>query len=254
MAAAETSLGRVIINADDFGCSSSVTRDITRCMQEERLSSTTIMANMPAFAEACAAARDGGFDDRIGVHLNLTAGAPLSNVPVEFRNASGDLAFPEIRYGGSPALLDAAAAELRAQIERVRSNGIEPTHFDSHNHIINGWPYLRVALALAREHGVRRMRLTRNAFHQASRLVTVLKEGFNVYVRFAGMRTTRWFTDIKPYVRHLAGGGRPLPGVVELMCHPGSVLDGVTDETRFLLEEPYDSIRRRMDLISYSEL
>lgn len=254
MNAAKTPLGRVIINADDFGCSSSITGDITRCIHAGRVTSTTIMANMPAFEEACAAARDGRFHERIGVHLNLTAGTPLSNLPAEFRDASGSLAFPEIRRGGSPPLLQAAAAELRAQVQRVRGAGIRPSHFDSHNHIHNGWPYLRLALAVAREHGVGKMRLTRNAFHRASPLVTALKGGFNAYVRFAGMRTTRWFTDIKPYVRHLAGGGAPLSGVTELMCHPGSVLDGATDETTFLFDEPYNSIRTQMELISYQEL
>ena len=254
MSDSDPRLGRVIVNADDFGCSSHITRDISRCIASGRVSSTTIMANMPAFAEACEAARDGGYLDRIGVHLNLTTGAPLSDPPPEFRDESGNLAFPEIRRGGSTTLLRAAAAELRAQVRRVIDAGIRPTHFDSHNHIINGWPYLHVALDVAREYGVDKMRLTRNAFHSASPVVTVLKAGFNLYLRLSGMKTTRYFTDVKPYVRHLANGGAALTGIAELMCHPGSVLDGVTDETAFLFAEPYETIHTQMRLISYREL
>ena len=247
-------LGRVIVNADDFGCTSHITRDIGRCIAQGRVSSTTIMANMPAFAEACEAARDGGFLDRVGVHLNLTAGTPLTDPPLEFRDEQGHLAFPEIRRGGSSTLLRAAAAELRAQVRRVLDAGIRPTHFDSHNHVINGWPYLRIALEIARENGVSKIRLTRNAFHSASPAVTMLKNGFNMYLRFAGMHTTRWFTDVKPYIRHLAGGGAALPGIAELMCHPGSMLDGETDETAFLLGEPYGTVHTKMRLMSYGEL
>ena len=250
----DQTLAIVIVNADDFGGNSQVTRDIAKCMCAGRISSTTIMANMGAFAEAAEVAHESGFSDRIGVHLNLTTGHPLSNVPAVFRDESGQLAFPEIRHGGSPALVSAAAAEFLAQVRRVVDAGIRPTHFDSHNHIVNGWPYLRVALRVAKEFGVRRMRLTRNAFHKAPPHVSFLKKGFNTYLRVAGMRTTRWFTDIKPYVRHLAAGGRPLVGPTELMCHPGAILDGVTDETQFLFQEPYESIHRRLRLISYQDL
>src|SRR5690606_12544549 len=69
---------RVIINADDFGLSSDENRTIIVAFQQGLISSATLMANMPAFEEACSLAREYGLQGRIGLHFNLTYGKPLS--------------------------------------------------------------------------------------------------------------------------------------------------------------------------------
>ena len=43
---------RIIINADDFGCSSDTVLATIDCFERELLASATIMVNMPASAEA----------------------------------------------------------------------------------------------------------------------------------------------------------------------------------------------------------
>ena len=67
----------VIVNADDFGQSVNVNRAIIDCFQKGLISSTTIMANMPAFDDAVDLAIENGFHQTVGVHLNLTDGEPL---------------------------------------------------------------------------------------------------------------------------------------------------------------------------------
>jgi predicted glycoside hydrolase/deacetylase ChbG (UPF0249 family) len=70
--------GFLIINADDFGLSTSVNRAVVASLQASLCSSTTIMANQPAFLEACQLAHDHRLFDRVGVHLVLTEGSPLT--------------------------------------------------------------------------------------------------------------------------------------------------------------------------------
>jgi len=68
---------RIVINADDFGLCSGVNRAVAQAHTDGVLTSATIMANMPAAAEAVEIARKlPGLG--IGVHLNLTEGWPLS--------------------------------------------------------------------------------------------------------------------------------------------------------------------------------
>ena len=43
---------RYIVNADDFGRNSRANQRINECFQNNKISSTTVMANMPGFDEA----------------------------------------------------------------------------------------------------------------------------------------------------------------------------------------------------------
>ena len=68
----------IIVNADDFGMSRSVNAAITEAFKKGLIDRTTLMANMPFAAEAMEIARREGFDGKVGIHLNLTSGKPLT--------------------------------------------------------------------------------------------------------------------------------------------------------------------------------
>lgn len=245
-----------VINADDFGISPRVSQDIVACFEAGRITSTTVIANAPDFEGACALAKRHGFADRVGVHLNLTFGPPLSEAMQQVYD--GAMAVRERRLLAPREVLEAVEAEFRAQILRVVSAGIEPSHIDSHQHIINGFPYARVALRVAKEFGIARVRLTRNAFYRKSMLKWLYKTSYNSYLRVAGMRTVRYFADLKPYFKHVSSGGRHLRGPVELMCHPGAQLPaplGHADtETGLLLGKSFGDFLETVRLISYREV
>jgi hopanoid biosynthesis associated protein HpnK len=131
---------RVIINADDFGFSEGVNKAIARAHTDGVVTSTTIMANMPAADQAVKIARKlpklG-----VGVHLNLTEGRPLSN-QADLRpllDSSGNFSGSIVRLAlfalAGPNGRRAIAAELSAQIQWLIDKGITPTHLDSHKHI-----------------------------------------------------------------------------------------------------------------------
>jgi len=132
--------GRLIVNADDFGLCEGVNRAVKQAHTEGILTSATIMAGMPAAAEAVELAGEMP-SLGVGVHLNLTEGTPVSRdrqVEVlldaggEFYLSLGKLAVKSVL---SKAFREAVEIEFAAQIQWVIDNGIRPTHLDSHKHV-----------------------------------------------------------------------------------------------------------------------
>ncbi len=94
----------LIVNGDDFGLSPGVSRGILEAHRHGILTSTSLMVNRPAAAEAAAAARDAPALS-VGLHLDLE----------------------------DPATGDASAA-VAQQLQRfARLMGLPPTHLDSHH-------------------------------------------------------------------------------------------------------------------------
>jgi len=253
-----TGPSKVVINADDFGISTQVSAEIARCFRAGVVSSTTVMANMPGFDDAIALARSEGFADRIGVHLNLTCGQPLTEGIRRWTGANGEMTVLEHRLWADRSLLTAVYQELKAQVERLIHTGITPTHFDSHQHILNSFPYTAAALQVARECNVSRMRIARNAFYDRSAAKTTFKLAYNAYLGRQGMRRVHWFTDVKPYYSHVQAGGRPLKGTTELMCHPGMRLahpvSEMTTETEILLHKDFRELLSQIQPVPYTAL
>jgi chitin disaccharide deacetylase len=136
---------RLIINADDFGLTVGVNRAIVEAHQHGVVTSSTLMANGAAFADAIRQAQSA---PRLGVgcHVVLVDGAPLLE-PTAVRslldrggNGSGEPHFREgITWFGALALLGRLdegeiEAEATAQIRKLQAAGIAVTHLDSHKH------------------------------------------------------------------------------------------------------------------------
>jgi predicted glycoside hydrolase/deacetylase ChbG (UPF0249 family) len=152
----------LIVNGDDFGVSPAVNAAILHCHCEGVLTSTSVLANGAAADEALGLARAHP-SMGVGVHLNLTDGAPLSSpaaVPTlvdrqgRFRTFPGQM----LRVIGGRARIAEVERELRAQIEYVLARGVVPTHVDGHLHA-HAYPrLLPLVLRLMHEYGIRGMR------------------------------------------------------------------------------------------------
>jgi predicted glycoside hydrolase/deacetylase ChbG (UPF0249 family) len=130
---------RIIINGDDFGLSPGVNQAIEQLHREGRMSSVSIMANMPWSAEALAYARDAA-DLRVGVHFNLTTGRPLlpvEQVPSLVNSAGIFYKMPVLlpRMIAGLVRREEMHAELTAQMERCLDYGLKLQHVDSHQHL-----------------------------------------------------------------------------------------------------------------------
>lgn len=152
---------RVIINADDFGFSRGITEGILRAHRCGVVTSTTLVANMPAAAEAVERLADAA-GLGVGVHLNVCQGPPLSKEGLRLADGDGVMRLTAARLllkcALRPWLVRTIEAEFDAQIRWALDHGIRPTHLDSHRHI-HGYPpvFARVA-RLARRYNIRFVR------------------------------------------------------------------------------------------------
>jgi len=220
-------LSVVIINADDFGMSSAVNRAILSGVEQGLVTSTSIMANMPGFEEAVRLEREHDLlRGRVGVHLNLTEGRPLT-APILacsiFCGADGSFFFkrdrPLFRLG--KPVRDAVYEELRTQLQRVVDAGITPTHLDSHHHIHTEWAVVPLVCRLAKEFRIPRIRLTRNMGRPPGFLKRIYKAVFNRWQlgRQTGLHNTDLFGDIADML-YQARNGWPEGKMIEIMVHP----------------------------------
>jgi chitin disaccharide deacetylase len=154
---------QLILNADDFGMTRGVNEGIIRAHRDGVLTSTTLMANGPEFDDAVARAKSNPTLG-VGCHLVLVGGpaiAPkekISSLADSKGNLPESLAGLVARLSSGLIRTKAIERELRAQIEKIRSAGIEPTHLDTHKHT-HAHPKVMEALArVAKELGITRIR------------------------------------------------------------------------------------------------
>ena len=161
----------LICNSDDFGLTKSVSDAILETYLSGIMTSTTIMANMPAveYAAKLAHANKGL---GVGIHFNLTEGRPLSEPStVELLLDKNGIFLDNGRqrknlmFGKSKTIQ--AALELEAQLVRIMDLGIRPTHFDSHHHITGVPCAFEASVAVAKKLGVPSARITSIAFSKS---------------------------------------------------------------------------------------
>ena len=157
---------RLIVNADDFGLTSGVNRAIAEAHQKGIVTSSTLMANFPAFAEAAGIARETP-SLSVGCHVVLVDGSPVSSpekVPsLLSRNGAARLLRQNL---GSFALAGIqgklrekdVATEVAAQIEKLRAADVAVSHVDSHKHTHIIPAVLKPLLAVTCDFGVHAVR------------------------------------------------------------------------------------------------
>lgn len=230
---------RLIVNADDFGSSVSVNRGVERACRHGVVTSASLMAGGPAFDDALARIDDlPGLG--VGVHLTLSAGyavlAPAAAPTLV--GAGGELpadaaAFARRFYSGRISL-DDVRAELRAQVAKVLAAGVRVTHLDGHQHLHNFSGVAAAVIDLARETGVRAVRLCRCRLWPPGRrwlgrqlALRLYAEAFGRRARRAGLKTPdglegQEWAGALTVERLLTIVGRLGPGTWEVMCHPAA--------------------------------
>lgn len=153
---------RLIVNADDFGFTSGVNRAIVEAHTRGVVTSTTLMANGAAFAEAITFAKNLP-NLSIGCHVVLIDGEPVleaSAVPslTSSRKFRDGLKTFAARALGGRMQAEEIAAEATAQIRKLQSAGITVSHIDTHKHTHLFPQILRPLLRAARDCGVTAVR------------------------------------------------------------------------------------------------
>jgi len=131
----------VRICADDFGLSDSVNAGVVTLVQEGRLDAVSCMANAPAFASGAEALRRAVAAAprpvEIGLHVNLTANAPLGPMPHTMPGGRPPTIGRLLAKGLARQLaLGEIAMEIARQARRFRAVlGHGPQFLDGHEHV-----------------------------------------------------------------------------------------------------------------------
>ena len=133
---------RLIVNADDFGLTAGVNRAILEAHRRGIVTSSTLMANGPAFEDAIRLAKQLPTLS-VGCHIVLTDGEPVLDAgllptltdrhsnPARFHDGLASFALRSLSGGMRPEEIE---AEAIAQIRKVQAAGISISHVDSHKH------------------------------------------------------------------------------------------------------------------------
>lgn len=154
---------RVIINADDLGMNPEVNSAIENAINDGCISSSSIMANAPAFDDAVRIAKQYS-QISFGVHLNVDEFAPLTNHGIFYKYHIVDelgVFRKEVLHGFTTMeddLVEAIYAEWKAQLDKVIAVGIVPSHIDSHEHTHGIVRLQDVLIRLLKEYDIKRIR------------------------------------------------------------------------------------------------
>ena len=222
----------IVIHADDFGETVAITNGIRRGIEGGVLTSTSVMANMPATTYALERFPALAGRASFGVHLNLCEGRPLTRASSLVTEEGG---FHPKRFlirralSGKLSLAD-LEREISAQIALVRDAGVAVSHVDGHKHL-HQLPIVSTAVAnVLPRFGIGRVRLTRvRRLARLGKAGTLLRElaawrAARIFRR-AGLQSPVRMVDLADILNQGLGRRRPpslvdARGVVELCCHP----------------------------------
>lgn len=156
---------RLIVNADDFGRSSSINAAVVRAHREGILTSASLMVNESSADEAVYLAQENP-NLGVGLHLSLVCGKPalsskdipgLLNAETEF---SKNAILSGLRFFFFPQLKPQLRLEIEAQFQKFRATGLALDHVNGHLNIHLHPVVLEILIETAQRWGIRHLRLT----------------------------------------------------------------------------------------------
>ncbi len=213
----------LIVHADDLGMAHSVNAATIKAFASGLVNSGSIMVPCPWFSEIATYARANPQAD-LGLHLTLTSEwTPFRWGPVTSKDKVSSLLD---KHGYFHPLETEAAAkadpkevetEIRAQIERARAFGIQPTHLDSHmGTLYQNKALFETFLRVAREYKLP-VRVAKTWFSRADFLPSTLSPD-DVYIDRVldinpSVAPTDWAKFYTDAIKKLE------PGVTEIVIH-----------------------------------
>lgn len=214
---------KLIINADDFGASESINNAIIQAFNKKLISSATIMTNMPGFENACKLIKKQNLYGKIGIHLNLIEGYPVTekiSLCEKFCDNNGK--FNEKRnrlFMLSREVRQAVYEEFFGQLNKLYKKNIFPTHIDSHHHYHTEWAIGKQVLGIAKNNNINAIRLSRNIGKNIRGIKGIYKSIYNKNLAIKGFAKTHYFGSLSDamFIKNL----QLQQCNIELMVHPG---------------------------------
>lgn len=239
----------LVVNADDLGVSEGATLGVLRGHREGVITSASLCVTTPCYRhalETCVHACPGL---GVGLHVTLTLGSSVAgaaHVPT-LVDAHGRFRWrflSLLRAAGlarDRRLLDEIRAEVDAQFARASDDGVVLDHVDSerHVHLIPG--IFEIVADAARRHGIGFIRTGRDlgaSFVRATDVAALVLGGgalkWGLLSQLAGRGRALLGTGLASadgVISYLYTGRvhdvlaevlrRPIPGITEVMVHPG---------------------------------
>ena len=247
-------LQAVIVNADDLGHDSATNAGIFWAFEQGLISSASLMANMPGFEEASKEIKARELVNRIGVHLNLIEGRPLTKSILSCdRFCTPDGMFHgKLRnkwFQMTSLEVDAVWEELTGQVGACRRLLGEPMHMNSHCHFHYSWSIGRLVAKLAKSEKIMAVRININ-FRNSRVSRRLIRYAYNLRLYLAGLARVHYLmtgAEIGPKIEGLTG-------IAEVMVHPKMVADNrvIDAEMGVELSSVLDLLRP-IKLISYKD-
>ena len=217
-------MGKIVINADDFGYSKAINLGIINTHTNGILTSTTLMANMYGFEHGIKLMMENP-ELGIGAHLTLTCGKPVLKNVNSLTDENGN--FKSLKaYKENPDTADLGQIydEWNAQIKKLLSAGVRLTHLDSHHYVHSFERYSEISEMLSKKYDLP----LRNCFGLEKRITNknILKtEAFWNLFNFPEMKKMNFSYEHVKYnlhriIRENAEIYQKYSGV-EGSCHPG---------------------------------
>jgi chitin disaccharide deacetylase len=229
---------KLIITADDYGITPSVNVAIAHSIRLGMIDRTTALANAPFFADACELAFANNYENRIGIHFNLTSGMALSPLmavmPGFCRNGAFVYKRNTRRYI-SRIEKEAVADECERQIKSFYAMGLHPTHLDSHHHVHTEWFIFQAIEPVLKHYGFTSVRISKNIGH-SSFARHAYKTIFNRYLKRCRLDAADYFGDYTEIIAHRLMLMADPESIVEVMTHPvfsseGVLVDAISGES-----------------------
>jgi predicted glycoside hydrolase/deacetylase ChbG (UPF0249 family) len=246
----------IVLTADDFALTEGVSRAIEDLAQLDLLSATGAMVTTAHWPELGSRLRSLRDHVAIGLHFNLTLGAPLGPMP----RLAPDGRLPAIGAVTAAALLrrlDTAEIEREAtrQLAAFEAGvGVLPDFIDGHQHV-HALPQVRIGVLgaigrrrwahppLVRDPAGRIGSVGRNGGGAKAAVLAGLSAGFGALARAEGLVVNDTFGGVTGFVPERAvadiANSMAAPGQMHIaMCHPGfpdaelAAIDPVTERRR----------------------
>ena len=212
---------KIIVNADDFGLSHEANLGIQAAMQTGLCTQASVVTNSNYFDEAVAIAKKNDFMDKVGLHINLFEGTPLTSGIKKLKQYSY---YDSFRY--QPPSWTAwfrlhqaeLQAELEAQIMKYKQAGFGLANIDSHHCAFYDLPVLHALLPLLEKYQFRTMRGLGASFHNGSFLRERYIQRWESLAKEASVSTVPYTSSIPTFKKNF--GKLPADSVAEIYCHP----------------------------------
>ena len=239
---------RLIINADDFGLSKSISDGIIEGIKGGYITSTSVMANME-FAEYAIKEAVKNNINCVGLHINLTVGKPiienraLTDEDGVFLCNRKQINNPDLTY-------EDAYNEIIAQIKKVDefSDGrLKIDHLDMHHHLCDNENAVKALVVVAKEYNIP----VRNEYDCDTLKPDVLEQTFTI--RNVSI----------DYLKSIVSKYQDKNITVELMTHPGYIDEYTKSVTSYIDREKEllilkrakaEGVFNKVELISFSQL